>query len=632
MNYRLIFSLTAMLVAASCAFGFDLPVKRISGIDYYYYTAEHNESFTDIVHKFGVTREDIIRNNPSAADGIRKGMTIYFPVHEFPEDNESLPGQSSSKSGPESPTRYKVQKGETLYGIARRFDITPDEIVDYNPQANSGLKAGQILLIPHPGGQKNIAYRASDPPTVPKVIPPVNEESEGEADTSSDSVPSEKAEFERKLRPVDPPIHIISDSVIYENETPENEAPMFERKLRPVKDEPVLIGSSTENALEDGLEDMEIDDTDSIAVEPVTIALMMPFMLNEVSENKKGKMSVDFVRGFMLGVNSMKDKSYPTTINVCDTEANVEIIGELLKSPEMGRTSLIIAHEEGPAGELLPSFSKENECYILNLFSSQDSTYLVNPYFLQANIPAQMMYEKAYQALLNSYPGYIPVILASKGGRAEKMPFTNYLQEQYNEIGIEPIEIVYDGMFTSADTDVLEESKNYVFIPVSGSLSEFNKFAHTLVSLRENNENPLSIALFGYPDWTTYRGESLELLHRLNATIYSRFYCDYNDEKTREFINEFVSAYGYHPMELVPSQALLGYDSARYILSNIENNEGEFSPIETLPFKGVQSTFLFTNAIERDGNENESDESGYVNTSLYIITFLPGQQISVLTL
>lgn len=43
---------------------------------------------------------------------------------------------------------YPVQPGEGLYGIARRFSTSVKELNDLNPEASTGLKTGQILLIP----------------------------------------------------------------------------------------------------------------------------------------------------------------------------------------------------------------------------------------------------------------------------------------------------------------------------------------------------------------------------------------------------------------------------------------------------------------------------------------------------
>ncbi len=44
---------------------------------------------------------------------------------------------------------HKVSEKETLYGISRRYGSTVDAVLEYNPTAASGLEIGQILKVPY---------------------------------------------------------------------------------------------------------------------------------------------------------------------------------------------------------------------------------------------------------------------------------------------------------------------------------------------------------------------------------------------------------------------------------------------------------------------------------------------------
>lgn len=76
--------LAALAVTALTA-GADLklPVKTINGTDYYYYEVKPKESIYSLVRKIGVSRDDIMRFNPSAIDGLRANQVLLFPVSEF---------------------------------------------------------------------------------------------------------------------------------------------------------------------------------------------------------------------------------------------------------------------------------------------------------------------------------------------------------------------------------------------------------------------------------------------------------------------------------------------------------------------------------------------------------------------
>jgi len=44
---------------------------------------------------------------------------------------------------------HKVGAGETLYGISKRYGVTVDQILEYNPTADAGLEIDQILKVPY---------------------------------------------------------------------------------------------------------------------------------------------------------------------------------------------------------------------------------------------------------------------------------------------------------------------------------------------------------------------------------------------------------------------------------------------------------------------------------------------------
>ena len=59
---------------------------------------------------------------------------------------------------------YKVKKKDTLYGIAKKFGLTEDQLRAANPEmkaADYTLKKGDRILIPYPSGEKPVRSMAS---------------------------------------------------------------------------------------------------------------------------------------------------------------------------------------------------------------------------------------------------------------------------------------------------------------------------------------------------------------------------------------------------------------------------------------------------------------------------------------
>ncbi len=60
----------------------------------------------------------------------------------------------------EKTTTHKVEKGETISQIAIKYNVTPYDIYQLNPDALSGLKPNSVLLIPKSNGKQKIAVQA----------------------------------------------------------------------------------------------------------------------------------------------------------------------------------------------------------------------------------------------------------------------------------------------------------------------------------------------------------------------------------------------------------------------------------------------------------------------------------------
>jgi LysM repeat protein len=59
-----------------------------------------------------------------------------------------------SVSSQEKNSTHKVEKGETITQIAQKYNVTPNDIYQLNPDAQSGLKPNSILLIPKSATKK----------------------------------------------------------------------------------------------------------------------------------------------------------------------------------------------------------------------------------------------------------------------------------------------------------------------------------------------------------------------------------------------------------------------------------------------------------------------------------------------
>ena len=144
MNFKDIIALAFLSVAAATPLvaqtQMNLPTTQIGGVEFYRYDTSNGDSNYDMAAKLGVTKDFIIQNTPDAADGISGGMTLYFPV----EAN----GKAAATASGTATAVHVVEQGETLYGLAKRYGVTIDDLIASNPNSENGLKVGQKLVIP----------------------------------------------------------------------------------------------------------------------------------------------------------------------------------------------------------------------------------------------------------------------------------------------------------------------------------------------------------------------------------------------------------------------------------------------------------------------------------------------------
>jgi LysM repeat protein len=550
--------LAASLAVAGQAIAIDLPVKKIGDTEYYYYQVQKGETIYSLSKKFSVTRDEIVENNPSVADGLKSGATLYFPVSQF--SNRIAPSSDSDNNIATSTVVYEVKKGESLYGISHRYGLTPEQLIAQNPGAEQGIKAGQKLYI---------------------------KTTSANADTATDNSSSKATTTatETQTKQVEP-------------------IPEKEHKLRPVAGGTAL----PEQASEDN----------NKSTKDGSIVVALPFMLDDTNVVKQAQLYTDFYKGFLLAADTLsKQDGKPINIYTFDTTNENSSLSRLFATDEAKNASIIIVSDYEGIPEEAVKFSNENSTYVFNLFSIKDTAYTANPYIIQANIPHQMMYKKAANAILDDFRGYTPLFITNQNGKNEKTEFTSYLKRRCKSEGIDIAEINFENTLHSSAFDELDPTRNYVIIPASGSLAEFNKICHVIKTVRDNRAGYGDIQLFGYPDWLAFKGDAREMLHTLQATIYSRFFDDSTSQYNTSFSDSYRQWYGSQPMAGIPNQALLGYDSGFYILKNIKANKGTFNPSFPSTHYGLQSSFSI-----READKSTTSNAGYVNDVLYIIKFL----------
>lgn len=586
-SLRFLYRSVATLVVISASFstginlsGADLPTKTINGKEYFYREVKSKETIYGITKELGITKSDIIKYNPSVADGLRAGMTLYFPVDEMPNLGEATTG-ISSVSQPEDtdkPVRSRkndkvhlVEKGETVYGISKHYGITQSELIEANPQIKTGLKRGTILHIPTPDNEATVDDN-TDTELPAETARPVEE-----APTTEDQ-PEYVQEEEAAAEPADTASTDSDDSLL------------------------ALLNPSADSTA-----------TADVEKEATEVAVILPFMLGQTSPDKQAQLYTEFYKGLLVAADSLRDSKRHIVIRAYDSANNTDSVKSILARPEMTGADIIITPDNDEQLNLIAEYATLHDAKVLNIFAVKGTQYLTNPNILQANIPHSSMYEQAINEFMNRNGEYIPVFLSALGGKTDKAEFCQMLRKRLDEEGQKYIDISYNNYLKASDLEKLDTSSSYVFIPESATSSEFSHIISALKNYREALDDYSLVRMFGYPEWITFRGDALDNLHLMNATVYSRFFNDNDSYRSKQFTELYVNRYGTPLMSAVPVQGMLGFDTGFYLIKAINRNYDNVGEPNYF-YDGVQSGFHFT---------SPENVAGKVNDALYFINYRP---------
>ena len=102
------------------------------------YIVKSGDSLYGIAKKFNTSVDDIKRINNLTNNLLSIGQKLIIP-------NENINNTSNNETN----TTYIVKSGDSLYGIAKKFNTTVDEIKRINNLTSNLLSIGQKLIIPN---------------------------------------------------------------------------------------------------------------------------------------------------------------------------------------------------------------------------------------------------------------------------------------------------------------------------------------------------------------------------------------------------------------------------------------------------------------------------------------------------
>lgn len=612
----LISALILLFSSAFSALAEEYQTTTVKGTECYIYYVKQGEGFYSLNKKFGVTRDEVVKFNPSAKNGLNRGQKLYIPIPE-----NAKPDASAASS-----TVHTVKQGESLYSISKQYNTTVSDIMVLNGMSSSALKAGDKLKIPQAGSNSSAATEKAGSDilqnaTAAAPSEPVKQKEKNIAIINGERYRTEKYVVQRRetLYSISQKFNTSIDNILACNPGIKSlskgdilNIPMTKEVIKVVDEyraanQPITVTP-----------DRNMADADKKDKNHIKIAVLYPFRLNAPTHQSKAFLSC--YKGLLLALDSMKHEGLSAEVVAFDTEGSIEKIKQILESPKLKGSDMIFGPDDKEGIKLIGEYAKYNQILLVNSFSINDNEVAGNRFIIQGHIPSSYFYSTASKALAKSAADKEVVFLVDNYETNDKKEFIENLREEFKASGKEITKFNFnDASNFNVLSNSLEKGADVIFIASSSTRNGVAKTTALLSKIKETRPD-LNMSLFGYPEWLTYTKDYLEIFHNLNTTVFSRFYINTNDAAWKEFYRDFLYWYGSSAGYSLPATDVLGFDTGIFLLKGYAKfGSGLSQNISSLQSNSIQTDFSMTRI---------SDNGGYINKNIYFVNFSPEFKIS----
>ena len=469
---------------------------------------------------------------------------------------------------------HDVVKGETLYSLARRYGVTVDEIKGANAALAGGLKAGQRIKIP-------VKVEESAPQRVATPQVRVHKVMKGETLYSLAKMNGLSVE---ELQAANPHIRkgLKAGQLI--------DIPQRGAATEPSQGEvtPNLTPAPTQTESVKLVEEPSIEQPTVVptldaqplfrtlkAEDRAEVALLLPLG----SEEKPAQNYLDFYRGFLIGLDSVRMAGHSVNLSLYNTKHDYNRVAEIIASGALEKSNLVVGpiYEDelipvatalqgknipvvsplanltqsvgGHIFQMSPSQNTKLE-KVRSMFDGSKRVVIISTDNIDKEFDAEvrsMLRDTSY-VVEHKYIYEHPSIIEKREKEREKM----------REQGLE----VDDTPSPSDMSPLLRGEQPTVVVITANNEIEVDRIlaaiASANIALTARSQRVVPFVVFGNNRWNRYRNIDRAILFTNNVTMLSTYHARRSEPKIKAFDKRFVEEFNALPS----LYAYRGYDAA----------------------------------------------------------------------
>ncbi len=550
----------------------------ISGKKYYVHTVKQGNTLYSIAKAYGISEEEIKQHNPSVANGLKIGQSVRIPV------SEKSTAQVEKKRKKEF-IPHKIKAGQTLYSIARDYNISVNTLREDNPSINpQSLAIGATIWV------RRTEVGESSEQEAQAQMAEYAENLNKATDDGYEYIVVKPGEtvysLSRKYELTEGEFAAINDisnglkagAVIRIPKAKEDSVENFDKAA----DQALQNEKSNALAADENLTFSAVASSDEL-----NVAMLLPMNV----DSKPNASYVEFYQGFLLGLDKLKEQGKGNTkLSVYNTQHNSQVVEQIVKSPAFEGTDLIIgpvyedelkpvveyAHTNStPVVSPLANIAAVKSPAIYQLSPDVDCKYDKIGDLIDGSRDIYMIYAASYdkefeQEILKQLEGKSFAAYTYSFNQKSILTPSNNVAQPIEEVG-----------------ELLKKEKPALFIVLANNETDVDRILGTLasakVAITERSETCASYTVLGTSRWSRFNNIDQTSYFNNNVVMISTYHAKRDSALVREFDSRYIEAY-----KMLPSlYAYRGYDTAMIFCggmrSDIEYNmlDKRYSPLQT---------------------------------------------------
>ena len=600
---------------------------------------------------------------------------ISAPSHRLPLNGNSLRaillvavlslsalafGQETRRIDGQRYTVHIVEKGHTLFAISRQYSVPVETILEHNPDARSGLRIGDEILIPEREVDRKAA-RDNPPEMDGKFLNHKVERKETlfsisrKYDVDVNSILEHNPEADKGLQ-IGEILRIyvgdvaVKDEQIIQPAVPDSLlrhqvepgqtlysiARLYEVSIEDITavNDGLPEGLKADMILRIPLPNPEFVTDDAVEAVPsdlfddfpslsgprssYRVALMLPFATDlqdsifknldptsPIAVNALTDIAVEIYRGFRIAADSLATRGMNVDLYLYDVGESEVDIQQAMSDPQLAEMHLIVGPLHRTSFEKAEKFAAARGIHIVSPVPNQMlRTNYPTSCVLHASYADQMRFLGRYVARMHLNDNVVVVDSDKFKDHDYLQFFLQSYQSNFRGDTIQPVKLDKFGI-ESVKSKLVSGKKNIIVVP-SMDLGFVSDLMNRLSNIKSGDYD---LVVMGMEKWMDYHNVDMQYKNRFNLTVPATSYLNFDREEHRHFSEVYTNAFNRPPGN--GGYAFMGFDVGWYFLGAMNKFGLDFPDyFERNKYRGLYMGF-----------DMERQSKGCRNTHIYLLQY-----------